>query len=376
MNILVDPQTFNEQKFGGISRYHTELYLEYKQRMDIQITCPILFSDNLHLNEASLFCSFRNTLFGSKLIPKFIRKKIAKLYKKKNIKRAIEFIEKGDFDVLMATYYDPYFIEALGNKPFVLTLHDMIHELFPQYFAGDLNTIKNKKILLEKATKVIAVSQNTKNDILKIYPHIDGNKIQVVHLAPSIITSKGTKVNLPADYILFIGNRKYYKNFIFFLKAVAPILHLYPKLFVVAAGGNKFTKEELQWIKKLDITSQILQQNFADSELATYYSKAKCFVFPSEYEGFGIPVLESMVCGCPVVLANHSSFPEVAGEAGVYFELNNELDLTNKILSLVENTDFREKHIQLGLQQVKKFSWKKTADNCLDVYNKAIVEHK
>ncbi len=373
MKILVDPQTYNEQKFGGISRYHTELYLEYQKTKDIQIICPILFSDNLHLKEASLFQSFRNTIFESKLIPKFIRKKIIKLYKKKNINATIEALEEGNFDVLMPTYYNPYFLEKLNGKPYVLTLHDMIHELFPHYFTRDLHTVKNKKLLLENATKVIAVSQNTKKDILKIYPHIDSTKIEVVYLSHSVKTTQNAKVNLPKEYVLFVGNRKNYKNFIFFLNAVAPILKAYPKLFVVAAGGNKFTKDEQQLIRKLGVSNQILHQNFEDLELAAYYSQAKCFVFPSEYEGFGIPVLESMACGCPIVLANHSSFPEVAGEAGVYFELNNESDLKNKILKLIEDNDFRVKHIQMGLQQAQKFSWKKTASECLDVYKKAIV---
>ncbi|WP_298220996.1 glycosyltransferase family 1 protein [Flavobacterium sp.] len=373
MKILVDPQTYNEQKFGGISRYHTELYLAHQKVENITISCPLLFSDNLHLKEASLFQNYRNTVFESKLIPKFIRKKILKRYKKKNLEATVEALEENNFDVFIPTYYNPYFLEKLNYKPFVLTLHDMIHELFPHYFTRDLHTVKNKKILLEKATKVIAVSYNTKKDILKIYPHIDASKIEVVYLAHSVKTDQKAKVNLPKAYILFVGNRKNYKNFLFFIKAVAPILNSHAEMFIVAAGGNKFTKEEHQWIKKLGISNQILQQNFEDHELATYYSRAKCFVFPSEYEGFGIPVLESMACGCPIVLANHSSFPEVAGEAGVYFELNNESDLKDKVLRLIEDEDFREKHVRLGLEQVQKFNWQKTADECLEVYRKAVV---
>jgi len=96
------------------------------------------------------------------------------------------------------------------------------------------------------------------------------------------------------------------------------------------------------------------------------------FIFPSEYEGFGIPVLESMACGCPVVLANHSSFPEVAGDAGVYFELNNEVDLKNKVVSLIENETYRNQMITKGYIQSKKFSWEKTAQECKELFKSTI----
>src|SRR5690606_17671831 len=96
---------------------------------------------------------------------------------------------------------------------------------------------------------------------------------------------------------------------------------------LVCAGGNEFTEEEWQLINKYGLREKVLQQNFADADLDSYYRNALCFVFPSQYEGFGIPVLESMACGCPVVLSNHSSFPEVAGNAGAYFEQDNAEDL-------------------------------------------------
>jgi glycosyltransferase involved in cell wall biosynthesis len=89
------------------------------------------------------------------------------------------------------------------------------------------------------------------------------------------------------------------------------------------------------------------------------------------YEGFGIPVLESMTCGCPVVLGRHSSFPEVAGDAGVYFDINSAHDLKDKISSLVQNELLRNEYSQRGLEQAKKFSWEKAAKECLIVYKKA-----
>jgi glycosyltransferase involved in cell wall biosynthesis len=372
MRVLLDPQTYNEQKFGGISRYYTELYLELNKVNGVNVESPIAYSDNLHLKEAGLFQGWKNTLAESSICPKFLSKKILKKGKRKNIKNTIKAINEGNFDIFIPTYYTPYFLEHLNGKPYVLTVYDMIHEIFPQYFTKDLFTVKNKKLLMEEATKIIAISESTKQDIIKIYPHIDVAKIEVVYLSHSIKANEKARVSLPKKYILFVGNRSIYKNFIFFLNSVTPLLKADADLFIVAAGGNKFNAEELQLIKDLKLSGQIVQQNFEDNELATYYSNAKCFVFASEYEGFGIPVLESMACGCPVVLANHSSFPEVAGDAGVYFELHNEEDLKNKVADLLENESLRTQYVQKGLEQVKHFSWQRTASDCLKVYQKAI----
>ena len=374
MKLLLDPQAYNMQRFGGITRYHTEVFVALSKLPDVQIECPIIFADNLHLKEHGLFQSSWNDIIKSPWLPKFIKKKIAKKFRRKNFHETKTALAKQDYDVFVSTYYDPYFLDYIGDKPFVLTLHDMIHDLFPQYFTRDKYTVSRKKLLLEKATRVIAVSENTKKDILKFYPHIDANKIDVVYLSQSIDTQSKVKVDLPQKYILFVGNRTIYKNFNFFIEAVTPLLKADPNLFVVAAGGNAFEKTEAELLQKLGIFQQVIQRNFEDNELASYYSQAQCFVFPSEYEGFGIPVLEAMACGCPVVLAHHSSFPEVAGDAGVYFELHNADDLKIKVSALLQDQALREDFSKKGIDRAQQFSWKQTAMGCLESYKKAAAQ--
>ena len=169
-------------------------------------------------------------------------------------------------------------------------------------------------------------------------------------------------------YILFVGNRSNYKNFIFFFESVAQLLKDDDKLHIVCAGGNAFTADEQQLINFHRLSAKVIQSNFKDFELATYYIKAQCFIFPSTYEGFGIPVLEAMSCGCPIILANHSSFPEVAGDAGIYFELENSEDLNEKVNSVLTNSDLRQAYSAKGLAQAEKFSWKKTTDECIEIF--------
>ncbi|MBB5635650.1 glycosyltransferase involved in cell wall biosynthesis [Pedobacter cryoconitis] len=371
--ILLDPEIFITQEFGGISRYYTEVYDALENNPEIQVICPILYTDNIHFNESSLL---ENSYQKRKSIlvkcSQLFRGYLPRKLKKKSKTEAICILEKQEFDVFVPTYYDPYFLPYIKNKPFVLTVHDMIHELYPHYFTNDKITVPNKKLLIEKAARIITVSENTKRDLLRIYPDTPASKIDIVYLAPSINTEAPIEIEAPENYILFVGNRTIYKNFIFFLKAVLPILKSRKDLFILCAGGNGFNEEENQLINESGVKDQLIQRNFKDSELAGYYKKAICFVFPSEYEGFGIPILEAMACGCPVVLTKNSSFPEVAGDAGIYFELNNASELKEKLITLLDDTRIRQEYKLKGLVQSGKFSWKITADKCLKIYQSVV----
>jgi glycosyltransferase involved in cell wall biosynthesis len=374
MKILIDNYIFTNQKYGGISRYYTEIFLKLKSDKNTVINLPLFQCQNLYLNESSLLSKKQYlTYYAINLLSKF-GISTRKYIKKKNDKLALNALLKNDFDLFIPTYYDISFINYLENKPFVLTVYDMIHEIFPQYFENDSINVKNKLILMEKATKIIAVSQNTKNDILKIYPHINESKIEVIYHGSSIKINNKLKVSLPLNYILFVGVRDNYKNFQFLLHSISDILLNDKTLKLVCAGGGKFSDYEKKLIYNLNLTDNVIQNNFNDNELGHYYKNAKCFIFPSEYEGFGIPILESMACGCPIVLTNNSSFPEVAGNAGIYFELNNSVDLKNKIESLLQNDGLRNEYSLKGFEQVKKFDWEIASEKCFKLYQSAIKQ--
>lgn len=371
MKILLDPQIFDQQQYGGISRYYIELFSVLSQQNN-KVIIPFYSTANIYYGESDLVnLQQRVYAFYLRILIKF---KIR--YKEDTISRNRRYLKralvKRQYDLFVPTYYNPYFVTDIGSKPFVLTVYDMIHELFPEYFENDsFNVVENKKYLMEKATRIIAVSENTKKDIIKIYPHIDSAKIDVVYHGCSIKKISYEIDNLPTNYILYVGNRNNYKNFKFLLSAIAELLITNQDLFLICAGGDSFDSTENALISKFGLENQVFQKSFQEQELATFYTRAKCFVFPSKYEGFGIPVLESMTCGCPVVLARHSSFPEVAGNAGVYFDLNNPKDLRDKIEMLVQNDVLRNEYSEKGLEQAKKFSWQKAAYECMIVYQKA-----
>ena len=139
------------------------------------------------------------------------------MLKASSLKKTKKKLDSGKFDVFLPTYYDPYFLDHLNGRPFILTVYDMIHEIFSEHFAAYAKTICQKKVLIEKADRIIAISKQTKNDILKFYPDVPPEKVAVVYLSQTIIEN-GTSIasELPANFILFVGNRDAYKNFSFF----------------------------------------------------------------------------------------------------------------------------------------------------------------
>ena len=372
MKILLDPQIFNQQTYGGISRYYSEVFSILSKKKDVKIILPIYKSDNAYISKTQLLVENRllNSLYN---ILSAVKISTRSLRKKKSDKLLDKFFEENSYDLFVPTYYNPYFLNKINGKPFVLTVYDMIHELMPQYFENDpYNVVEFKSILIKKASKIIAVSNNTKKDILKFYPQIDPDKIEVIYHGSSIKIEPNVKVDLPPNYILYVGSRADYKNFKFLVKAITPLLKANPNLKLLAAGGGKFDDDELKWIKSLCLGNQIVQKSFKENELGHFYQNAEFFVFPSLYEGFGIPVLEAMASGCPIILTKHGSFPEIAGEAGIYFDSNSEEDLRDKIQMLLNDKKLRAKFAKKGLEQVKKYNWNDAAEKCLKVYKEAI----
>ncbi|KGO97397.1 glycosyl transferase family 1 [Flavobacterium enshiense DK69] len=372
--IVLDPQIFNDQEYGGISRYYVEIFSRVKRNSkDFEVIVPALYSKNVYLAESDLNNS-KSASFGRYI--NFLNKigiSVRKKIKKRNRSFALKIIGSNDFDLFIPTYFDPYFLNLIGEKPFVLTVYDMIHELFPSNFPDDTTTVKNKLLLMEKATKIIAVSNNTKKDILRLYPHLDASKIEVIYHGNSIEIYPDEPIDLPSKYLLYVGSREHYKNFTFLTEAIEETLKSQDDLVLLCAGGGVFKEKEKEFLKRKGLTDKVFQLPFKEKHLGKIYQNAIAFIFPSVYEGFGIPVLEAMACGCPIILTDNSSFPEVAGEAGIFFKLNDKADLRNKIEMVLADPDLRKIHTEKGLERIKKFSWDEASASCIRVYNEAIA---
>jgi glycosyltransferase involved in cell wall biosynthesis len=172
--------------------------------------------------------------------------------------------------------------------------------------------------------------------------------------------------------LLYVGTRSGYKNFRAFVGAIAPLLKADADLVVLCVGGGAFNTSERKFFSELRIFDRLTQVEASDPELASLYHSARAFVFPSLYEGFGIPILEAFSCGCPCVLSRASCFPEIAGDAALYFDVDDEDSMTELIRKALYDESVRNELVTRGLQRHKMFSWQKTAKETLDVYRSAV----
>ena len=362
MNVLYDNQIFTNQNYGGISRYYFELMSIFLKNIDVSLNLPIVYTNNNYLLESNIFYKrwFLNDkrFTGKTTFIKYSNRLYAKLS-----------LLMNDFDVFHPTYYDPYFIKFIGNKPFVITVYDMIHELYPESFPYDQFTTEWKKKTISAATRIIAISESTKRDLIRLYG-ISEERISVIHLASSLekATVSPATSPLPQKYLLFVGLRGGYKNFKAFVEAFSALSQHEPEIFIVCAGGGGFTPDEIELINRLKIADRVKHCSITDETLATLYTNALAFVFPSRYEGFGIPILEAFNCGCPAILSNTSSLPEVGGAAAHYFDPANTDSMRCAMEEVIRDRDLRKNLVAKGYERAKSFSWEKVARQTKEVY--------
>ncbi len=360
MKILYDHQIFIAQTYGGISRYFYELNKEFKDIDNISTSISLLLSNNYYISKMNLVI---NSFLPNYFKHHHITNPLNKIY-------SILQLKRQKFDVFHPTYYDMYFTKYT-DKPFVFTAHDMIHEKFKDMFNLDDKTTEYKKYLTQKATKIIAVSENTKKDLVQIFG-IDQSKIEVVYHGQSMFGNKSMlnniKLKIPSKYILYVGARHMYKNFNRFLYALEKLFLEHLDLSLVCTGGNGFNDEEKKIIDSMNLSKRVYHYNLDDEQLAYLYKNAQLFVFPSLYEGFGIPILEAFACKCPLVCSNTSCFPEIATDGAVYFDPYSIESMQESINKVLKDKELRKKIISKGTERLKYFSWKKTAYNMKKVY--------
>lgn len=367
MKVLFDHQCFTNQEYGGISRYFVNLMNEFDNLEDIEYSLALKYSNNFYIREKSglsVKSYFPNSNFRGK---KFSSHLLNLPYSKSQIRNL-------HYDVFHPTYYNPYFLKALISKPFVLTVYDMTHELFPEIVHWFDKAAEQKKLLVTKAKKIIAISHNTKKDLIDILK-VPSDNIEVIHLASSIDKSMNKNENisaLPTRYILYVGSRNYYKNFNSTLIAFEEIVKNDDEVFLICAGGGKFSEKETQIFNEKKLGNKILYKPADDSSLATLYSNALVFIFPSLYEGFGIPALEAMNCDCPIALSNVSSLPEIGGDAAIYFDPNDSSDIKRAISKVIYDDIFRSELIKKGKERRKEFYWQKTAIETKKLYESCL----
>jgi glycosyltransferase involved in cell wall biosynthesis len=365
MRILYDGQVYSFQAAGGINRYFANLI----SRLPVDCTPTLLVAQVREVNfpahpnlQIYRYGDRRGGGFSHRLSVYYSQ---LRDYYLKNV-TAFE-----RFDLAHPTYYSLLNARDASSYrcPLVVTVHDMIHELFREHLdpTGAHAEVKRRAIMAADA--IICVSENTKKDLLELLP-VPAEKISVVYHASDIGAehSHGPEPVPARPYFLYVGSRSPYKNFDGLLRAFAKAVSSRPEL-ALCVVGPPFEEDEVRLIGDLKLAGHVENYGHAsDSHLAKLYRCSRALVYPSLYEGFGLPPLEAMSCGTVAVVANTSSLPEVVGDAGVLFDPRRADELIHTLLLLADDAAAREELIRKGRLRASQFGWDKTVEQTLKVY--------
>jgi len=293
------------------------------------------------------------------------------------------YIWKNNVDLYHAPgFVLPFF--RINKVPFLMTVADMTFFSHPQHH----KTIKNiyfKHMIpfsLKKAEKVITISENTKKDVIEQTNTVP-SKIKSILLGVDKIfldkkNSRDKKVldkyNIKKPYILFVGMLEPRKNIKGLIEAFYLVQNKHDNDLIIVGKKGWMYQDIFKLVKKLKLEGEVIFTGYLpDEDLPSLYSNATCFVYPSFYEGFGIPIVEAMACGCPVITSNNSSMREVAGEAAILVNPYNVEEIKDAIEKVIYNPKEKKRLQKLGFQNVKRFNWDKMAEETINMYNKFLT---
>jgi glycosyltransferase involved in cell wall biosynthesis len=365
MKINYDYQIFGWQVYGGISRYFFELANNISNIPGVEASVISPFYINAYLAHAGENLSIRG--WKIPVIPRTGR--IIRMINQLIAARTF----KSDSPALVHETYYAARRYASPKSKVVLTVFDMIHEKFPECFPVWDSTASEKAAAVARADHVICISEHTRRDLIDILG-VDPKKTSVVHLGFSLTAGSASRV--PAEdrpFLLYVGSRGGYKNFEKLLRAYASEPELQATYDLIAFGGGSFSAKERSLMAGIGLgEGRVRQVAGSDAVLAGLYKSAALFVYPSRYEGFGIPPLEAMSFSCPVVCSNASSIPEVAGDAAHYFEPDSIESMVHAIQEVLGSQSLRQSLVDRGLERIKMFSWERCAEQTLEVYKEVL----
>lgn len=364
IKIAFDYQAFFIQEYGGISRYYCKLASALNVLEGVEARIFAFLHINAYLAELPAAVA---SGIDVRRWPR--RKKLFRL-----INEVASWARMGldRPSVVHETYYSHKSVAPKG-VPLVVTVYDMIHEKCSDSYAWTDCTSRLKKKTVERADHVICISRSTKNDLIELFG-VPECKISVVHLGFEEFSTfsevgKRKAMSIGKPYFLYVGQRSGYKNFNALVEAFASSSRLVRNCSIVCFGGGKFSGEEKKFFAGLGLPeSQVVQVGGGDDILASFYRNAFAFVYPSLYEGFGIPPLEAMSLDCPVICSRSSSVPEVAGEAAEYFSPESTDAIRGALETVADSPSRRNELIRLGSERYRQFAWPRCAKETLAVY--------
>jgi glycosyltransferase involved in cell wall biosynthesis len=359
VRVAFDHQIFSIQRYGGISRYFFELARRLPAHgvSEVSIVAPLYVNNYLTADSARSFTRGR-------YVPDAF-KDTARVVGAVNKFAAPIALRKANPDILHETYYATKPVGRARRR--VVTVYDMIHELFADEFPDAAQATAAKRAAVNRADHVICISENTRGDLVRLFG-IDPARTSVVHLGYSVdVESPGEQEPTDRPSLLYVGNRYGYKNFTALLQAFASS-RILREFDLIAFGGKAVAPEEVEEVERLGVADRVRFESGSDRELVARYRSATAFIYPSKYEGFGIPPLEAMSYGCPVVCSDSGPIPEVVGDAGAYFDPNSVEDLRATLERVVTSDELQADLRARGHARLQAFSWDDCAAATAGIY--------
>lgn len=361
MHVAYDHQIFSLQPYGGISRYFVELAsrVAADPEFTVGITAP------MHINR--MLAGAHGVSVRGAYVPHMRGTGRVRWLSNTLLGGAWHFASRPD--VVHETYFSRFPAAWHGART-VVTVFDMIHELFPGAFALNDSTPARKRAAVKRASRVICISESTRRDLLERID-VDPECVSVVYLAAdAALAHVGTGARLlAAPYVLYVGQRNGYKNFDTLLRAFAATGLAARGIVCACFGGGAWSTADRQITRAAELSPEsVVHFQGGDEVLSALYRNAELFVYPSVYEGFGLPPLEAMVCGCPVACSSSGSLPEVVGGAAELFDPRDVADVARAIAAVVESSKRAEELRRLGALRASEFSWDRCATETKAIY--------
>ena len=358
LRVVFDDEIFTAQYYGGVSRAFTALSEALAKEPGVTSMLPFPLTANRHLAASPVFRGW--ALGGGRRI-----RGLRSLIRPINRRAVVAALARVGADIVHATWYDATLVDRVADIPLVVTVHDMLPELMPDAVVGTAEAPHGDKLtLLSRARRVVAVSAVTAVDLCRL-TGLPEDSVRVIHHGVSSRLrwqpSDGRPADLPDQFLLLVGQRSGYKNFAGVAPSLAQLLRRNSQLHVVCAGGGPLRAEELGPFARFGVAQRVRQIKADDRRLAACYAHAVAFVFPSLYEGFGMPLLEAMINGCPVICSNRGALPEIGADAAIYFDPAEPDQLVELVEKLCRDRPRAAALAARGLTRAADFSWRRAA---------------
>lgn len=365
------------QTSGGVSRYFSSLIREFLKDPELNTDPVLLFRGTVNRHLADLAISGIIALPFANVPAAAV--KAARRQPSARLREAVLSVLGGGCagrgsDVVHLTHFDPRKRDAHSGTRLAVTVHDMIPELWPSYWRGRNPNLRKRELVLS-ADLVFCVSATTASSLKEVYGRIPGIVVTAPHGVNSAIFREQAALRpspLGRPYILYVGSRALYKNFGVLLEALSILRQEGHDFGLVLVGGGILRSAERSSIARVLSSGEFLQCFPSDHELASLYGGAAAFCFPSLAEGFGLPILEAMACGCPTVISDIPVFREVGGEAAEFFCPYTAESLAHKLSVVTEDSERRENLRSRGLRRAASFTWHSTAERVCQAYESVI----